>query len=93
MATNDKVSPVGRVGVTGVTAIVASVGAVTVRSTVSLSPLLVDLMVTEPAATPTTRPLDVTVATEGLRLAHIVPLAEDVRFAVPPSEYVPQSSS
>ena len=92
VATNDKVSPVGIVGVPGVTAIVDSVGAVTVRPTVSLTPLLVDLTVTEPTATPDTRPLDVTVATEGLRLAHMVALSV-VRVALLLSEYVPMSCS
>ena len=92
VAANCKASPDGKVGVAGVTVIVSSVGEVTVRSMVSLRPLLVALMVTEPVATPTTRPCVVTVATEGLRLAHMVALSV-VRVALLLSEYVPMSVS
>ena len=65
------VSPVWTVAVVGVTSTEATGMFVTVMDDVPLLPSLVAVIVADPATTPATRPVRLTVATEVLLLVHV----------------------
>src|SRR2546425_6003604 len=73
VAVSCTVFPTGRVAVAGLTVTDPTGTPVTVIAAVALLPSLVALIVAEPAATPVTSPLPVTVAAAGLLDAHVTP--------------------
>jgi hypothetical protein len=77
------VPPGCKVTVVGLTVTVATGTAVTVKLEVPVRPSLVAVMVTDPGATPVTRPLELTVASPGL--------LEDQAIARPVSTFPPAS--
>src|SRR3989449_1690072 len=71
VAVSCTVNPACTEGAGGLTITDATGTKITVTAAVPLCPSLVAVMVAEPAATPVTRPLPLTVATAGLPLAHV----------------------
>src|SRR5205823_6688859 len=71
LAASCTVPPTGRLAEGGLTTIEATGTRITVMVEVALFPSLVAVMVVEPAATPVTKPVALTVATAGAVLAHV----------------------